>query len=134
MCRDGCAGITERLFVPYISRAGEGSTFWLEIAAPAVEAVPVLPVHGRGTRDPQDRVLEHSLTYALIEIGAGVTYTDAMPRIAALYPDLGELFRLEGKYDDSAAQFREYLRLVPDTPQHQRNIQRAQGYVAQFGD
>jgi xanthine dehydrogenase small subunit len=31
-----------------------------------------------------------------LEIGAAVTYTDAMPRIAALYPDMGELFRRLG--------------------------------------
>jgi xanthine dehydrogenase small subunit len=31
-----------------------------------------------------------------LEIGAGVTYTDAMPALASLYPDLGELFRRLG--------------------------------------
>jgi xanthine dehydrogenase small subunit len=31
-----------------------------------------------------------------LEIGAAVTYTDAMPRLAALYPDLGEMFRRLG--------------------------------------
>ncbi len=31
-----------------------------------------------------------------LEIGAAVTYTDAMPQIAALYPDMGELFRRLG--------------------------------------
>ncbi len=31
--------------------------------------------------------------------------------------NLGELFRLEGKLDDAVKQFREYLRLAPDTPQ-----------------
>ena len=41
--------------------------------------------------------------------------------------NLGELFRLESKFDESAKQFREYLRLAPDTPQNQRNIQRANG-------
>ena len=35
-------------------------------------------------------------TEAALEIGAGVTYTQAAPRLAALYPDLGELFRRLG--------------------------------------
>jgi len=40
--------------------------------------------------------------------------------------------RLEGKFDDSAAQFREYLRLAPDTPQNRRNINRARQFVEKF--
>jgi xanthine dehydrogenase small subunit len=31
-----------------------------------------------------------------LEIGAGVTYTDALPILAALYPDIGEVFRRLG--------------------------------------
>ncbi|MCE3249825.1 MAG: FAD-binding molybdopterin dehydrogenase, partial [Geminicoccaceae bacterium] len=31
-----------------------------------------------------------------LEIGAGVTYADALPAIAALYPDIGEVFRRLG--------------------------------------
>jgi xanthine dehydrogenase small subunit len=31
-----------------------------------------------------------------LEIGAGVTYTDALPVLAALYPDIGEVFRRLG--------------------------------------
>ena len=46
--------------------------------------------------------------------------------------NLGELFRFEGKFDESAKQFQEYLRLVPDTPQNQRNIERARGFVTTF--
>ena len=48
--------------------------------------------------------------------------------------NLGELFRLEGKYDDSVKQFREYLRLAPETPQNQRNIERATGFIEKFAD
>jgi Flp pilus assembly protein TadD len=46
--------------------------------------------------------------------------------------NIGELLRLEGKFDDSAAQFREYLRLAPDTPQNRRNINRARQFVEKF--
>jgi tetratricopeptide (TPR) repeat protein len=46
--------------------------------------------------------------------------------------NIGEMFRLEGKYDDSARQFREYLRLAPETPQTRRNIGRAKNFVKQF--
>ena len=48
--------------------------------------------------------------------------------------NLGELFRLEGKYDEAVTQFREYLRLAPDTPQNRRNITRAKGFIQQFED
>ena len=41
---------------------------------------------------------------------------------------------LEGKYDESATQFREYLRLAPDTPANRRNITRATGFIRQFED
>jgi tetratricopeptide (TPR) repeat protein len=43
--------------------------------------------------------------------------------------NLGEMFRLEGKLDEAVKQFREYLRLAPDTPQNQRNIRRATDFV-----
>ncbi|MEO8257466.1 MAG: tetratricopeptide repeat protein [Acidobacteriota bacterium] len=46
--------------------------------------------------------------------------------------NLGELFRLESKFDESTRQFQEYLRLAPDTPQNQRNIQRARGFIKSF--
>jgi tetratricopeptide (TPR) repeat protein len=46
--------------------------------------------------------------------------------------NMGELFRLEGKYDESAAQFREYLRLAPDTPENRRNIGRAKNFIKTF--
>ena len=41
-----------------------------------------------------------------------------------------------GKYCKAylAKQFREYLRLAPDTPQNQRNIERAKGFVEKFSD
>jgi hypothetical protein len=39
------------------------------------------------------------------------------------------MFRLEGKLDEAVKQFREYLRLAPDTPQNQRNIRRATDFV-----
>ncbi len=48
--------------------------------------------------------------------------------------NLGELFRLEGKYDDAVTQFRAYLRLAPDQPLNRRNIQRAQSYIEKFAD
>ena len=48
--------------------------------------------------------------------------------------NLGELFRLEAKYDESVKQFREYLRLAPDLPQNRRNIERAKGFVEKFSD
>ncbi len=43
--------------------------------------------------------------------------------------NLGELFRLEEKYDEAVTQFKVYLRLAPATPQSQRNIQRATEFV-----
>jgi tetratricopeptide (TPR) repeat protein len=47
--------------------------------------------------------------------------------------NLGEMFRLEGKYDESAKQFREFLRLAPaDTPASRRNIQRAQSLIQKY--
>jgi hypothetical protein len=43
------------------------------------------------------------------------------------------LLRLEGKYDDAARQFREYLRLAPDTtPAAKRNRQRAAQLVQDY--
>jgi hypothetical protein len=42
------------------------------------------------------------------------------------------LFRLEAKYDESVKQFREYLRLAPDTPQNRRNIERAKSFIQKF--
>jgi hypothetical protein len=45
------------------------------------------------------------------------------------------MFRLEGKYEDAAKQFREFLRLAPDnTPAAKRNIERARKLVEQFED
>jgi tetratricopeptide (TPR) repeat protein len=43
--------------------------------------------------------------------------------------NLGEMFRLEGKFDEAVKQWKEYLRLAPDTPANQRNFRRAREFV-----
>ncbi|MEP7305762.1 MAG: hypothetical protein ABJA98_09615 [Acidobacteriota bacterium] len=41
--------------------------------------------------------------------------------------------RLEAKFDEAAKQFREYVRLAPDTtPQNRRNIDRAKDFIKEF--
>jgi TolA-binding protein len=65
----------------------------------------------------------------------------ALREVIRIYPDhynahynLGEMFRLEGKFDESAKQFREYVRLAPDTPQNQRNLRRARQFIQQYSE
>jgi tetratricopeptide (TPR) repeat protein len=83
----------------------------------------------------------YNLAYALAELDRDEESAAALREVIRINPNhynarfnLGELFRLEGKYDDSVTQFREYLRLAPDQPQNQRNIQRARSYIAKFAE
>ena len=83
----------------------------------------------------------YNLAYALADLDRDVESAAALREVIRINPNhynahynLGELFRLEGKYDESAKRFREYLRLAPDTPQNQRNIERARGFVQKFED
>jgi tetratricopeptide (TPR) repeat protein len=91
--------------------------------------------------DPDSTIGYYNLAYALADLDRDVESAAALREVIRINPNhynahynLGELFRLEGKYDESAKRFREYLRLAPDTPQNQRNIERARGYVQKFED
>ena len=91
--------------------------------------------------DPDSTIGYYNLAYALADLDRDVESAAALREVILINPNhynarynLGELFRLEGKYDDSANQFREYLRLAPDTPRNQRNITRAKGFIQQFED
>ena len=70
---------------------------------------------------PDSAIGYYNLAYALADLDRDVESAAALREVIRINPDhynarynLGELFRLEGKYDDSAKQFREYLRLAPD--------------------
>ena len=89
--------------------------------------------------DPDSAIGYYNLAYALAEADRDVESATALREVIRINPNhynarfnLGELFRLEGKFDDSVAQFREYVRLAPDTPQNQRNLQRARSYIEKF--
>jgi len=91
--------------------------------------------------DPDSTIGYYNLAYALADLDRDVESAAALREVIRINPNhynahynLGELFRLEGKYDESAKRFREYLRLAPDTPQNQRNIERARGFVQKFED
>lgn len=91
--------------------------------------------------DPDSAIGYYNLAYALADLDRDVESAAALREVIRINPNhynarynLGELFRLEAKYDESVKQFREYLRLAPDTPQNQRNIERAKGFIQKFGD
>jgi tetratricopeptide (TPR) repeat protein len=91
--------------------------------------------------DPDSAIGYYNLAYALADLDRDVESAAALREVVRINPNhynarfnLGELFRLEGKYDESVKQFREYLRLAPDAPQNRRNIERAKGYIEQFGE
>ena len=91
--------------------------------------------------DPDSTIGYYNLAYALADLDRDVESAAALREVIRINPNhynahynLGELFRLEGKYDESAKRFREYLRLAPDTPQNQRNIERAKGFVQKSED
>jgi tetratricopeptide (TPR) repeat protein len=91
--------------------------------------------------DPDSAIGYYNLAYALADLDRDVESAAALREVIRINPNhynarynLGELFRLEAKYDESVKQFREYLRLAPDTPQNQRNIERAKGFVEKFSD
>lgn len=46
--------------------------------------------------------------------------------------NLGEMLRLTGELADSAKEFREYVNRAPDSPQTERNKQRAMSYIKAF--
>jgi tetratricopeptide (TPR) repeat protein len=91
--------------------------------------------------DPDSAIGYYNLAYALADLDRDVESAAALREVIRINPNhynarynLGELFRLDAKYDESVKQFREYLRLAPDTPQNQRNIERAKGFVEKFSE
>jgi tetratricopeptide (TPR) repeat protein len=91
--------------------------------------------------DPDSTIGYYNLAYALADLDRDVESAAALREVIRINPNhynarynLGELFRLEGKYDDSVRQFQAYLRLAPDTPQNRRNIERAKGFIEKFSD
>jgi len=91
--------------------------------------------------DPDSAIGYYNLAYALADLDRDVESAAALREVIRINPNhynahynLGELFRLEAKYDESVKQFREYLRLAPDTPQNQRNIERAKGFIEKFSE
>jgi tetratricopeptide (TPR) repeat protein len=89
--------------------------------------------------DPDSAIGYYNLAYALADLDRDEESAAALREVIRINPNhynarfnLGELFRLEGKFDESLKQFREYLRLAPDTPQNQRNLQRARSYIEKF--
>jgi tetratricopeptide (TPR) repeat protein len=86
--------------------------------------------------DPDSVLGYYNLGIALADMDEDGLSAEAFRNAVRVNPNhfnsrfnIGELFRLEGKHDDAVKQFREYLRLAPDTPQNQRNIQRAKEFV-----
>jgi tetratricopeptide (TPR) repeat protein len=91
--------------------------------------------------DPDSAIGYYNLAYALADLDRDVESAAALREVVRINSNhynarfnLGELFRLEGKYDESVKQFREYLRLAPDAPQNRRNIERAKDYIEKFGE
>ncbi|HEX4997189.1 MAG TPA: tetratricopeptide repeat protein [Terriglobia bacterium] len=89
--------------------------------------------------DPDLVIGHYNLALALADLDMDAESAKELREVVRLNPNhynahynLGELFRLEGKFDDAARQFREYLRLAPDTPQTQRNRQRAQSLAQSY--
>jgi tetratricopeptide (TPR) repeat protein len=89
--------------------------------------------------DPDSAIGYYNLAYALADLDRDEESAAALREVIRINPNhynarfnLGELFRLEGKFDESVKQFREYVRLAPDTPQNQRNLQRARSYIEKF--
>jgi tetratricopeptide (TPR) repeat protein len=98
--------------------------------------------HRRVPRDRPHRsdsaIGYYNLSYAL-DIEKDEESAAALREVVRINPDhynarynLGELFRLEGKFDEAAKQFREYVRLAPETQQTRRNIERAKNFIKTF--
>jgi len=86
--------------------------------------------------DPESVLGYYNLATALADLDQDEESAEALRQAVHFNPNhfnahfnLGELFRLESKLDEAVKQFQEYLRLAPDTPQNQRNIQRATEFV-----
>jgi tetratricopeptide (TPR) repeat protein len=89
--------------------------------------------------DPDSALGYYNLGIALADMDMDEESAAAFREVIRINPnhynaryDLAELFRLEGKFDESVKQFREYIRLAPDTPQNQRNIQRAKEFIQTY--
>jgi tetratricopeptide (TPR) repeat protein len=111
-----------------ITLAGQG-----QIAEAAAEFREMIRI------DADSAVGYYNLASALADLDKDEESAAALREVVRINPNhynahynLGELFRLESKFDESTKQFREYLRLAPDTPQNQRNIQRAKGFIKSF--
>ena len=79
--------------------------------------------------DPDSATAYYNLASVLADMDQDVESAAALREVIRINPDhynahqRGELFRLEGKYDESAKQFREFLRLAPgDTPASRQNM------------
>jgi tetratricopeptide (TPR) repeat protein len=91
--------------------------------------------------DPDYSVGYYNLATVLADMDLDAESAAALREVVRINPahynahyNLGELLRLDGKFDDAAVQFREYLKLVPDTPANQRSIQRAKSLLQTFGE
>jgi tetratricopeptide (TPR) repeat protein len=111
-----------------IALAGQG-----QIAEAAAEFREMIRI------DADSAVGYYNLASALADLDKDEESAAALREVVRINPNhynahynLGELFRLESKFDESSKQFVEYLRLAPDTPQNQRNIQRAKGFIKSF--
>jgi tetratricopeptide (TPR) repeat protein len=82
----------------------------------------------------------YNLATVLADLDLDVESAAALSEVIRINPshynahyNLGELFRLDQKYDDAARQFKEFLRLEPsDTAAGRRNIELARLLVEQF--
>ena len=86
--------------------------------------------------DPESVLGYYNLAIALADMEKDSESSEALRSAVHFNPyhfnahyNLAEMFRLEGKYEDAVKQFREYLRMAPNIPQNQRNIQRASEFV-----
>jgi len=86
--------------------------------------------------DPDSALGYYNLATALADLDQDQESAAALREVLRINPNhfnahfnAGELFRLEGKLDEAVTQFREYVRLAPDTPQNQRNIERAKDFI-----
>jgi len=86
--------------------------------------------------DPDSAIGYFNLASALADMDKDQESAAALREVIRINPNhynahfnLGDLFRLEEKFDDAVTQFGEYVRLAPDTPQNQRNIQRAKDFI-----
>lgn len=88
--------------------------------------------------DPESASAYYNMASVLADMDMDIEATAALREALRINPNhynahynLGEMFRLEGKYEDSAKQFREYLRLAP-ADANRRNVDRATRLVQQF--